>query len=107
MIVYQSYRQDGSYMGGTPVQMQAVNAAKTEAVKTGNPVDVVQVRIDDGRLRRVRYHPDGSVERLWEEEKNSDISGAAELGQKGPGSGEGQVARNAGQGHRRRSQKPG
>ncbi len=69
MIIYQSYRQDGSYLGGTPLEELAVNAAKTAAAEAGEPVDVVQVRIEDGRLRRVRYHPDGTAERLWEKEE--------------------------------------
>lgn len=72
MIVYQSYREDGSYLGGTPVREQAVNAAKATAAKTGKPVDVVQVRIDDGRLRRVRYHPDGTIDKLWEKEEKKE-----------------------------------
>ena len=71
------YMEDGTsyvvvsgidYLGKAPIMEQAVGAAKT-AAKKGTPVDVVKIRNDGGtvRIRRVRYLPDGSVRKLWEE----------------------------------------
>ena len=64
---YLTYDAEGAFLGGTPIMEQAVGAAKRIAAKCGKPVDVVRI-CDRTGSRRCRYHPDGSVERLWEKE---------------------------------------
>ena len=71
MTIYQVYDHEGRYLGGTPLREQGVTAARKTAAEKGYACDVVQVRVDDGRLRRVRYHPDGTVEKLWEKEETA------------------------------------
>lgn len=63
----------GEYVGKTPIREQAVNAAKTKT-SAGGAVDVVQFKNTGGapRLRRVRYLPDGSVRKLWEEARKGE-----------------------------------
>lgn len=67
MRQYLTYDAEGAFLGGTPIMEQAVGAAKRIAAKYGKPVDVVRI-CDRTGSRRCRYHPDGSVERLWEKE---------------------------------------
>ena len=67
MRQYLTYDAEGVFLGGTPIMEQAVGAAKRIAAKSGKSVDVVRI-CDRTGSRRCRYHPDGSVERLWEKE---------------------------------------
>ena len=87
MMIYQVYDHGGKYLGGTPLREQAVGAARKEAARSGRDADVVQVRIDDGRLRRVRYHPDGTAERLWAKDISSVTAGAVPRSPATPGEG--------------------
>ena len=54
-------------LGSVTIREQAVNAAKARAARTGGAV-IVTAHIDDGRIRKVQYNPDGSVVQLWKEE---------------------------------------
>ena len=67
-ITHFTISQDGRHIGNVAVREQAVDAAKIRAVRTGRPVSVV-AHIDGGRSREVVYHPDGTVDRIWEREE--------------------------------------
>ncbi|MVB10439.1 hypothetical protein CAFE_11280 [Caprobacter fermentans] len=56
---------DGQHIGSTPIDEQAVNAAKAYAAEKGTDVSVTAF-IDDGRTREINVHPDGTIDRLWE-----------------------------------------
>lgn len=49
----------------TPIMEQAVNAAKGKAAKDNCPVEVARCNLKSEEKRRVIYHPDGKVEKLW------------------------------------------
>lgn len=68
---YMVYGPDGKFMGSAPIMEQAVEAAKKMAKRADAPFDVERVKISDKEtmVRRVRYHPDGTVEQLWKTEK--------------------------------------
>ena len=61
---------DGQHIGSTPIMEQAINAARTYAIKNEVAVSVTAT-IDDGRMRDIKVNPDGSIDRLWE--KNGSI----------------------------------
>ncbi len=65
------YDPDGVFMGSAPMMEQAVSAAKTMAARDGAPYDVERVLVSDKEAfcRRVRYHPDGTVEQLWKDKE--------------------------------------
>lgn len=67
MKQYLTYDAEGVFLGGTPILEQAREAARRMAAKGGQFVDVVRI-CDRTGSRRVRYHPDGTVEKLWEKE---------------------------------------
>lgn len=56
---------DDQHIGSTPIEEQAIDAAKAYAVKKEAPVSVTAA-IDDGRTREIKVNPDGSIDRLWE-----------------------------------------
>ncbi|MBQ0038347.1 MAG: hypothetical protein KBS74_06730 [Clostridiales bacterium] len=64
MMEYRVYDAEGVFVGSGGVREQAVEAAKRKARKDGKPIDVVQVS-DRGGIKRCRYWPDGTVERMW------------------------------------------
>ena len=66
---YMVYGPDGKFMGSAPIMEQAVEAAKRMAKRANAPFDVERVKISDKETmtRRVRYHPDGTVEQLWKQ----------------------------------------
>lgn len=57
--------QHGAVIGSVAVRIQAVFAAKIRAKQTKEPVSVI-ANLTDGSKREVRYHPDGTVEKLWQ-----------------------------------------
>ena len=66
---YIVYDADGKYMGEAPIMEQAVGAARKMAARDDAYYDVERIRITDkdSMIRRVRYHPDGTVEQLWKQ----------------------------------------
>lgn len=55
-------KQDGQLIGRTPIQEQAVGAAKGYAQQTSRPVSVIAT-LDTGKEKAVIFHPDGSIEK--------------------------------------------
>lgn len=67
-------KMNGQHIGSTPIEEQAVDAAKTYAAKNGVAVSVTAT-IDDGRIREIKVSPDGGIDRLWEKSGTTIIPG--------------------------------
>lgn len=65
---------DGQHIGSTPLEEQAINAAKAYASEKGSAVSVT-ASIDDGRTREIKVNPDGNIDRLWEKSGTTVIAG--------------------------------
>lgn len=63
-IINFSVMQGNKTFGVVAIRNQAVNAAKAIAKQTGKPVSVV-AKIADGRIRKVIYNPNGTIEKKW------------------------------------------
>ncbi|QNK41564.1 hypothetical protein [Caproicibacter fermentans] len=62
------------HIGSTPIEEQAIDAAKAYAVEKGATVSVIAF-IDDGRTREINVHPDGTLDRLWEKSSTTIVPG--------------------------------
>ena len=60
---YTVYSDKGIKLGCSPIMEQAVSAAKGYAAQSGGYAEVERLR--NGEKRRVRYHADGRVDKLW------------------------------------------
>lgn len=67
-------KMDGRHIASTPIREQAMNAAKKYAFQNRTPVSVTAF-IDDGRMREINVHPDGTIDRLWEKSGTAIIVG--------------------------------
>ena len=58
-------------LGTIEDRVRAVKTAKSLAVRLDLPVDVMACCVNPDHNRVVRYHPDGTVEKLWEKEEKA------------------------------------
>jgi hypothetical protein len=64
----------GTHIGSSPIQEQAIGAAKAYALQNRIAVSVIAA-IDDGRIREIKVNPDGSIDMLWEKSGTTILPG--------------------------------
>lgn len=58
------------YLGTLETEEEATETARGLAVRLNMPVDAMACCVNPADNRTVRFHPDGKVEKLWEEGDN-------------------------------------